>query len=86
MPHKTDFGPVFGDPSPQPSRPIRVIIPAKVAFNLGDFQKSIENLAERLVCLKCISGRNCFFELESDFVVNPQTLNVESLLGGGIRR
>lgn len=56
---------------------VRVVIPAKVAFNLDEFTKVVANLAERLGCKPCLSGRACLFLFERDFVVNPQSLEVE---------
>ena len=64
-------------------RPVRIVIPADVAFDLGKFQKVLGNLAERLGCRACLSGADCTFRLERDFLINPKTLGVESL-GGGI--
>ena len=53
------------------SRPVRVTIPAKIAFDLNDFQETLANLAERLGCRACLSGADYFFQLEQDLVVNP---------------
>lgn len=62
--------------------PVRIVIPAKVAFNLNLFQKTLQGVAERLGCTPCLSGRNCLFLLERDFVVDPQSLDVRP--SGGI--
>jgi hypothetical protein len=51
--------------------PVRVTLPAKVAFDLDAFQKTLINLAERLGCRPCLSGRACLFTLERDFIVDP---------------
>ena len=51
--------------------PVRVTLPAKVAFDLDAFQKTLVNLAERLGCRPCLSGRACLFTLERDFIVDP---------------
>lgn len=56
---------------------VRIKVPAEVAFKLDAFQKMLGNLAERLGCRPCLSGRACLFTLESAFVVNPETLKVE---------
>lgn len=72
------------DTVPMPERPIRVVIPASVAFNLDKFQSVFANLAERLGCPQCLSGRNCMFLLERDYVVNPDNLKLESMMGGAI--
>jgi hypothetical protein len=67
-----------------PERPIRVILPAKVAYNIDHLTKAIANLAERLGCRPCLSGRDCTFVLERDYVVNPESFKVQSLAGGGV--
>lgn len=59
--------------------PVRVIIPAAVAFDLGKFTKAFGNLAERLGCRACLSGADCTFIFERDFVINPASLQIESL-------
>ena len=73
------------DPVPwlEIDRPIRVSVPAEVAFNLDSLQNSIANLAKRLGCEACFSGRSCYFTLERDYVINPQSLEVESIVRGG---
>lgn len=50
---------------------VRVSVPAKVAFDLGEFTKMVEGLAERLGCLPCLSGAACFFDLERFYGVDP---------------
>jgi hypothetical protein len=55
---------------------VRVVIPASVAYDLGKFQKSLVNLAERLGCRPCLSGADCTFQIERDFVINPASLAV----------
>jgi hypothetical protein len=57
--------------SPQDPFPIRVVLPAEVAFSIDLVQRTIVNLAERLGCPSCFSGANCVFQLERDFVVDP---------------
>lgn len=62
-----------GRPQPLPFNPtVRIAIPAKVAYDLGSLQKTFGNLAERLGCPQCLSGANCLFELERDFIVNDK--------------
>jgi hypothetical protein len=51
---------------------VRITLPAKVAFDLSAFQKSLAVLAERLGCRACFSGVNCTFQLERDFVINER--------------
>jgi hypothetical protein len=69
----------FVPQDPVPLRPVRVVIPAEVAFDLGNLHRTIDNLAQRLGCEACFSGRSCVFELERDFIVNPQNLEVKGL-------
>lgn len=52
--------------------PIRVSIPAAVAYDLAAFQKSIATLVERLGCRPCFSGADCTFLHERDFVINEK--------------
>jgi hypothetical protein len=52
--------------------PIRVSIPAAVAYDLTAFQKSIAHLVERLGCRTCFSGADCTFLHERDFVINEK--------------
>jgi hypothetical protein len=61
--------------------PVRISIPAKVAFDLGAFTKVVGNLARALGCEECLSGRNCVFLQQSQFVVNPETLEVGEWFG-----
>ncbi len=50
---------------------VRISIPAKVAYDLKAFQKSIADLVEDLGCRTCFSGVDCTFITERNFVVNP---------------
>jgi hypothetical protein len=59
------------DSNPMPGRVVRVVLPAKVAFNLKEMQDVLGHLAERLGCTPCLSGASCVFHIESDFVVDP---------------
>jgi hypothetical protein len=52
--------------------PIRISIPAAVAYDLAAFQKSIAHLVERLGCRTCFSGADCTFLHERDFMVNEK--------------
>jgi hypothetical protein len=58
--------------------PIRISMPAAVAFDLKAFQKGIANLVERLGCAPCFSGADCRFIHERDFVINEK-LEIRSL-------
>ena len=56
----------------RPRGPIRITIPAAVAYDLKAFQKGIATLVERLGCRPCFSGADCTFQLERDFVINEK--------------
>lgn len=50
--------------------PIRVTVPAKVAYSPDAFKKSIAGLMERIGCPKCFSGADCTFLNERLFAVD----------------
>jgi hypothetical protein len=52
--------------------PIRISMPAAVAFDLAAFQKGIANLVARLGCAPCFSGADCRFIHERDFVIKEK--------------
>lgn len=54
--------------------PIRVTVPAAVAFNPKAFKTSVATLMERLGCGKCFSGFDCRFQLQRDYAVDPADL------------
>jgi hypothetical protein len=66
---------------PRVDRTIRVVVPFDVAFALDKMQKVTSNLLGRLGCPNCHSGWDIRFIHERDFVVNPKTLDVQSLSG-----
>lgn len=51
---------------------VRVAIPARIAFNLEAFQKTIGELSRELGCERCLSGSHCLFAIISDYVINPE--------------
>jgi hypothetical protein len=53
-------------------KPVRITIPAAVAYDLKALQKGIASLVERLGCKPCFSGADCLFHLESEFVINEK--------------
>jgi hypothetical protein len=61
--------------------PVRVTLPAAVAFDLGRFRKTVSNLAERLGHPTCLSGAACFFDLERSFRVDPEKLTITPFRG-----
>lgn len=52
--------------------PVRVTLPAKVAYDPDALKESVGRLLERLGCPQCFSGADCLFEMERSFVVNPE--------------
>lgn len=68
---------------PQDPVPIRIAIPAEVAFDIGNLHRTIDNLARKLGCEACLSGRSCVFIQERDFIVNPQNFEIRSFPMGG---
>ena len=60
---------------------VRISIPASVAYDLNKFKKSIASFAERLGCPTCVSGLDCTFQMERDFVVGER-LDVTVLAAG----
>ena len=51
--------------------PIRVSVPATVAFDPKAFKISVASLMGKLGCGKCFSGFDCHFHLQRDYVVDP---------------
>jgi hypothetical protein len=64
--------------------PIRISVPAAVAYDLAAFQKSIANLVERIGCRTCFSGADCTFLHERDFVINEK-LEIQPSAGGSVQ-
>jgi hypothetical protein len=50
--------------------PIRITLPAKIAYDPGALKESIASVVERLGCPRCFSGANCLFQVEREFVVD----------------
>jgi hypothetical protein len=50
--------------------PVRITVPASVAYDLGALQQGIAALVDRLGCRACFSGADCTFHLERDFIIN----------------
>jgi hypothetical protein len=66
---------------------VRISIPVSVAADLASFKKSIGALAERLGCPKCVSGFDCTFRLERDFLIDEKlrispTVRIDPVAGG----
>ncbi len=62
----------FGDPSPQPSKPLTVrtlnvgVSPA-VSYDIGKIDVAIKDIFEEIGCLACCSGNDIFFQNQFDF-------------------
>lgn len=51
---------------------VKVIVPAKVAFNLDSMQKVTANVLDQLGCPECHSGFDIRFDIERRFVFDQQ--------------
>jgi hypothetical protein len=71
----------FSRALPSDPVPLRVTLPASVAFDLDRFRQTVANLAERLGHPRCLSGAPCFFDFERFFRVDPETLQITGLAG-----
>ena len=58
-------------PSLRAAGPVRISLPAKVAYDPKALKNSIKEIVERLGCPRCFSGAECLFQMERDFVINP---------------
>ena len=54
--------------------PIRVTIPASIAFNADSLKRTITNLAEIIGCPRCFSGADCLLQMERNFLVDGTKL------------
>ena len=73
--------------NPQPLPPgdrVRVFVTSDVTFDLGKMQKVTAEVLGRLGCGGCHSGKILDFVTLQDFVVNPQTLQVQGIAPGQI--
>lgn len=52
--------------------PVRITIPAKVAYDLPSLNKGIDSLLDKLGCRACFSGADCTFLHERDFIINER--------------
>jgi hypothetical protein len=73
----------MADLNPQPLPPGRVSIqvPPKALYDLESMQKITAQVLDKLGCGGCHSGRILHFHELSQFVVNPETLEVNELPG-----
>ena len=52
--------------------PIKLSIPAKVAYNADLFKKGIFNLLDDIGCPKCFSGVDCHFTTIQDYILTDK--------------
>ena len=52
--------------------PVRITLPAKVAYSPDQLKTSIKRIAEQIGHPRCFSGADCFFQMEREFLVDPQ--------------
>ncbi len=74
----------MADLNPQPLPPgdrIRVHVPHDVAFDLKKMNQITASVLGKLGCGGCHSGFLLDFQMLSDFVVNPATLEVTATAG-----
>jgi hypothetical protein len=67
--------------TPVSSSPIRVSLPASVAYDLDKLTKVLANIARAGGHPFCTSGRDLTFEQISEFVINPATLEPQAFGG-----
>src|SRR6266568_647513 len=66
----------------RPGGPVRVSMPASIAYDLPSFQKGIASVLKSLGCEACCSGYDITFGLEREFVLNEK---LELRASGSIR-
>jgi hypothetical protein len=72
------------NPQPLPPRSVvSVHVPTKALYDLGAMQRITAQVLEKLGCPGCHSGRILDFRELEQFVVDPQTLEVNEIRGGG---
>jgi len=69
-------------------RVVRVVIPASVANNMQQLQKAINNSLVSILgkygCSGCCSGIDIYFANETEFVVNPESLQPTGIAEAGM--
>ena len=68
--------------NPQPLPPVRIHVTSDVLYDLDKMQKVTATVLEKLGCAGCHSGRVLDFIHLDEFVVNPQTLELQNVVGG----
>lgn len=68
---------------PTPERPVRVVIPAKLAYDLKGFQKIQASILDRLGCTACCSGWDIRWDISRSFRVD-ENLKIQEMVSGGV--
>ena len=63
--------------------PIRVTIPAKIAYKPDALKKSIASVLERIGCPKCFSGADCLFQTERNIIFDDALRTVPDTAPAG---
>jgi hypothetical protein len=69
------------NPQPLPPRAVRIFVNREIAYDLGKMNRITAAVLGKLGCGGCHSGRILHFHTIEDYVVNPQTLEVQELPG-----
>ena len=56
--------------NPRAAGPVRVSLPAKIAYSPDALKKSIAGVLERIGCPRCFSGADCLFQTERNFLLD----------------
>jgi hypothetical protein len=77
--------PAMPELNPQPLPPrgdrVRIFVPRDVSFDLEKMNKITAVVLSKIGCGGCHSGRILDFMALEDFVVNPDTLEVQEVVG-----
>ncbi len=70
------------NPQPLPPGRITIQVPSKALYDLESMHKITAQVLGKLGCGECHSGRILDFTELSQFVVNPENLEVNEIFGG----
>ena len=70
------------NPQPLPPGRISIQVPSRALYDLESMQRITAQVLDKLGCGKCHSGRILDFTELSQFVVNPENLEVNEIFGG----
>ena len=68
---------------PTPEKPIRVVLPAKIAYDLRAFQKVQASLLTKFGCPECHSGLDIRYDIVRSYSVDDK-LNIKDMVSGVI--